>query len=61
METYGYTRVSTREQNDERQRAALREAGVKSGHIYAGRNAQNPLSRFVLLSDFLFSSLLYNI
>ena len=27
MTTYGYVRVSTREQNDERQRIALREAG----------------------------------
>ena len=26
--TYGYIRVSTREQNEDRQRIALREAGV---------------------------------
>lgn len=45
METYGYTRVSTREQNDERQRAALREAGVKSGHIYADRKSGKDFRR----------------
>ena len=35
--TYGYVRVSTREQNPERQLIALTEFGVEAGHIYLDR------------------------
>ena len=46
MTTYGYVRVSTREQNDERQRIALREAGVEHRRIFAdqrsGKDFQRP-------------------
>lgn len=43
---YGYIRVSTREQNEDRQYMALREAGVQWGQIYAekcsGKNFDRP-------------------
>ena len=43
---YGYIRVSTREQNEDRQYAALRGAGVPQGQIYAekcsGKNFDRP-------------------
>ncbi len=46
MTAYGYVRVSTREQNDERQRIALREAGIEGCSIYAdqvsGKDFQRP-------------------
>ena len=45
MATYGYARVSTREQNDDRQRIALRAAGVKAGHIYADRQSGKDFDR----------------
>ena len=45
MGIYGYVRVSTREQNDERQRIALRAAGVKGGHIYADRQSGKDFDR----------------
>ena len=52
MTTYGYVRVSTREQNDERQRIALREAGVEHRRIYAeqksGKDFQRPQYRRLL-------------
>lgn len=34
---YGYIRVSTKEQNEERQVIALRESGVTDNHIWAAR------------------------
>ena len=34
MKTYGYVRVSTREQNEDRQMIALREIGVAAQNIY---------------------------
>ena len=52
MKAYGYVRVSTREQNDERQRIALREAGVEGRYIYAdqksGKDFQRPQYRRLL-------------
>ena len=46
MTAYGYVRVSTREQNDERQRIALLEAGIEGCSIYAdqvsGKDFQRP-------------------
>ena len=45
-ENYGYVRVSTREQNEERQLIALQKAGVSFRKIYvdkqSGRNFQRP-------------------
>ncbi len=34
MEQYGYVRVSTKDQNEERQIVALREFGIKDECIY---------------------------
>ena len=52
MAVFGYARVSTREQNDERQRIALREAGVEHRRIYAdqksGKDFQRPQYRRLL-------------
>ena len=43
---YGYMRVSTKEQNEDRQRIALMEAGVSEDHIYidkmSGSNFERP-------------------
>ena len=52
MATYGYVRVSTREQHDDRQRIALREFGVDSRRIYAdqesGKSFERPQYRRLL-------------
>ena len=44
--TYGYARVSTKEQNDDRQRIAMQEFGVLEKHIYldkqSGKNFERP-------------------
>ena len=37
MKTYGYARVSTKEQNTDRQLIALREAGIQDKNIYADK------------------------
>ena len=46
MSTYGYARVSTREQNEDRQMVALRAKGVPEGRIYmdkqSGENFERP-------------------
>lgn len=34
MSTYGYIRVSSRDQNEDRQRIALHEAGVPDENVY---------------------------
>ena len=43
---YGYIRVSTKEQNDDRQRMALAEIGLKKSQIYidkqSGMNFNRP-------------------
>ncbi|GEM_PF-3973536 len=33
-ETYGYIRVSSTDQNESRQRIALEQQGISSGHIF---------------------------
>ena len=47
--TYGYIRVSTREQNGDRQLIAMREFGVAEEHIYtdrqSGKNFERPSYR----------------
>lgn len=52
---YGYIRVSTREQNEERQRVALRNAGVPEDNIcmdkQSGRDFDRP--RYQQLLDML--------
>jgi DNA invertase Pin-like site-specific DNA recombinase len=45
MEIYGYIRVSTREQNEERQRIALREAGVPEEGIYMDKQSGKDFNR----------------
>ena len=46
MDTYGYIRVSTKEQNEDRQRAAMLEFGVEDGRIIldkqSGKDFQRP-------------------
>lgn len=46
MKIFGYVRVSSREQNDDRQRIALRQAGVPMNNIYhdkqSGKNFLRP-------------------
>ena len=45
MNTYGYIRVSTREQNEDRQVIALREAGVPPEHIYMDKQSGKDFNR----------------
>jgi len=51
-QTYGYARVSTREQNEERQLVAMREFGVKDENILldkqSGKDFQRPAYRRLL-------------
>ena len=46
MDTYGYVRVSTKEQNEDRQIIAMREFGVEDSHIVldkqSGKNFERP-------------------
>jgi len=46
MDTYGYVRVSTKEQNEDRQMIAMREFGVAEDHIVmdkqSGKNFERP-------------------
>lgn len=37
MNVYGYIRVSSRDQNEDRQRIALHECGVEDGFIYTDK------------------------
>ena len=39
MTTYGYIRVSSKDQNEDRQRIALREAGVAEKHLYLDKQS----------------------
>ena len=43
--TYGYVRVSTRDQNEDRQSIALREARVPEGNIYVDRQSGKDFNR----------------
>ena len=43
--TYGYIRVSTREQNEARQRIALTETGVEERHIYMDKQSGKDFDR----------------
>jgi len=45
VKCYGYIRVSTREQNEDRQRFALREFGVKERDLYADRQSGKDFDR----------------
>jgi len=42
---YGYLRVSTKDQNEERQRVAMREAGVKDSMVYADKQSGKDFDR----------------
>ena len=42
---YGYTRVSTQEQNDDRQIIALKNAGVDEGNIFADKQSGKNFNR----------------
>lgn len=43
--TYGYIRVSSRDQNAERQRIAMREAGVNDRHIFMDKQSGKDFER----------------
>lgn len=44
-ECYGYIRVSSRDQNEERQRIAMREAGVDPAHLYCDKQSGKDFNR----------------
>ena len=43
--TYGYIRVSTRDQNEDRQRIAMQEAGVDAGNIFMDKQSGKDFDR----------------
>lgn len=43
--TYGYVRVSTREQNDDRQRIALQQVGISTHHLYTDKQSGKDFHR----------------
>lgn len=43
--TYGYIRVSSRDQNEDRQRIAMREAGVDDEHIFMDKQSGKDFNR----------------
>ena len=45
MTTYGYIRVSTREQNEDRQRIALRARGIPASRIYTDKQSGGDFDR----------------
>ncbi len=45
MEIYGYVRVSTREQNEDRQLIALREVGVEGKFVYTDKQSGKDFNR----------------
>lgn len=45
MYTYGYIRVSSRDQNEDRQRIAMREAGVEDARIYMDKQSGKDFDR----------------
>ncbi len=45
MRTYGYVRVSTKEQNEERQTIALREVGVTEKQLYIDKQSGKDFNR----------------
>ena len=45
MYTYGYIRVSSRDQNEDRQRIAMRDAGVEDARIYMDKQSGKDFDR----------------
>ena len=45
MYTYGYIRVSSRDQNEDRQRIAMRDAGVENARIYMDKQSGKDFNR----------------
>ena len=45
MSTYGYIRVSSRDQNEDRQLIAMREAGVETKNIYLDKQSGKDFNR----------------
>ncbi|HAK17382.1 MAG TPA: resolvase [Lachnospiraceae bacterium] len=45
MHVYGYIRVSSRDQNEDRQQIALREVGVERNHIYLDKQSGKDFNR----------------
>ena len=50
--SYGYVRVSTKEQNEDRQVIAMKEAGIQGRYIFmdkiSGKNFNRPMYRHLL-------------
>ena len=44
-ETYGYIRVSSKDQNEDRQRIAMRDAGVEDKHIFMDKQSGKDFDR----------------
>ena len=42
---YGYIRVSSRDQNEDRQRIAMREAGVETEHVFMDKQSGKDFDR----------------
>ncbi len=45
MDTYGYVRVSTKEQNEDRQMIAMREFGIEGSHIVVDKQSGKDFER----------------
>ena len=45
METYGYIRVSSKYQNEDRQIIAMREFGIVDNHLYLDRQSGKDFER----------------
>ena len=45
MDTYGYVRVSTKEQNEDRQIIAMREFGIEDSHIVMDKQSGKDFER----------------
>ena len=44
-QTYGYVRVSTREQNEDRQLVAMKEFGIKEGNVFLDKQSGKDFNR----------------
>jgi len=45
VQAYGYARVSTREQNEDRQLVAMREFGIQEGNVFLDKQSGKDFNR----------------